>query len=154
MRCADPSVDVRGPGRPPAVRPAHAAIALGAVLLFTGCGAPDATVAHERSRLVRIKGERPGSARLEGVRPIRGFSVGRDCTFMHCLELVVEALGRDIGYDELMGISGMAFRLQVREIHFNSSLLSQVVSLARPNVYGDNEAILTGLALGYEPPGL
>ena len=117
MRCADPSADVRGPGRRPAIRPVlttPAGVALGAALLFTGCGAPDSTVSLERSRLVRIKGERPGSARLEGVRAIRGFSVGRDCTFMHCLELVVEALGRDIGYDELMGISGMAFRLQVR----------------------------------------
>ena len=51
---------------------------------------------------------------MAGVGPIRGFAKGRDNTFMHCLELILEAMGRNIGYDELMGISGQAFRIQFR----------------------------------------
>lgn len=58
--------------------------------------------------------ERPGAARVDGVGPIVGFAKGRDCTFMHCLELILDAVGRKIGYDELMGLSGMAFRTQFR----------------------------------------
>jgi len=67
----------------------------------------------DRSRLAVIR-EREGSARVKGIPPIRGFANGRECTFMHCLELVLEAIGRPVGYDDLMGISGMAFRLQFR----------------------------------------
>ncbi len=79
----------------------------------TGCPSPDLPPPVERSRL-SIVSEQPGSVRVEGVGPIRGFAKGRDCTFMHCLELILEATGRKIGYDELMGISGMAFRTQFR----------------------------------------
>lgn len=56
--------------------------------------------------------EGPGERRIEGIGPIRGFGKSRDTTFIHCLELILEAMGRRIGYDELMGISGMAFRTQ------------------------------------------
>ncbi|MEE8170756.1 MAG: hypothetical protein V3T70_09425, partial [Phycisphaerae bacterium] len=38
----------------------------------------------------------------------------RDNSFMHCLELVLQAVGRPIGYEELMGLSGAAFRVQFR----------------------------------------
>ncbi|HWL93475.1 MAG TPA: hypothetical protein VNT79_08055 [Phycisphaerae bacterium] len=67
----------------------------------------------ERGRLSKIS-EGPNSVRLDGLEPIRGFAAGRDCTFMHCLELVLKGLGRPVEYEELMGVSGMAFRTQVR----------------------------------------
>jgi hypothetical protein len=51
---------------------------------------------------------------MQGIGPIRGFARGRDNTFTHCLQLVLEATGRKIGYDELMGLSGLAFRMQFR----------------------------------------
>lgn len=86
------------------------------VLFIGGCPKPQTEMPpppKERSR-VSIVRERPGDVRVDGVGPIRGFANGRDCTFMHCLELVLDAVGRKIGYDELMGISGMAFRIQFR----------------------------------------
>lgn len=67
---------------------------------------------RERSRLSVV--QRPGEKRLEGIGPIRGFGKSRDSTFMHCLELILEAIGRRISYDQLMGISGTAFRAQFR----------------------------------------
>lgn len=84
-------------------------------LFLCGCPKQDSMppAPRERSRISIVR-ERPGEVRVEGVGPIRGFANGRDCTFMHCLELVLEAVGRKIGYDELMGISGMAFRTQFR----------------------------------------
>lgn len=88
-------------------------ITVSAAGLTAGCASPDAPTPVERSRL-SIVSEKPGSVRVEGVGPIRGFAKGRDCTFMHCLELILEATGRRIGYDELMGVSGMAFRTQFR----------------------------------------
>lgn len=88
-------------------------------VVTSGCGEPERPLFPERSRIVTIQGERRGAKRLEGIGPIRGFAKQRDCTFMHCLELVLEAVGRNIGYDELMGISGLAFRLQVRVDHWD-----------------------------------
>ena len=79
----------------------------------TGCEAPTVTPVRERSHLALIR-ERAGEARVTGLGPIRGFAAGRDCTFIHCLELVLDAADRPAGYDELMGLSGMAFRLQCR----------------------------------------
>lgn len=76
-----------------------------------GCAEPAPPVPRERSRLKKVH-EGRGTLRIEGIGPIRGFARGRDNTFMHCLELVLDAMGRKIGYDELMGLSGMAFRLQ------------------------------------------
>ncbi len=52
--------------------------------------------------------------RIEGIGAIRGFANGRDATFVHCLELVLEAMGTRVDYDELMGVSGLAFRTQFR----------------------------------------
>jgi len=83
-------------------------------LLATSCSTPEGVSPRERSRLSLIRDERPGHARIDGVGPIRGFARGRDNTFTHCLELVLEATGRPIGYDELMGLGGMAFRIQFR----------------------------------------
>lgn len=102
--------------RPRMLRPLRPWIAaLSAVSITSACGPPKETQEYqpprERSRIAVVR-ERPGSARLEGLGPIRGFAIGRDSTFMHCLELVLDALGRKIEYDELMGISGMAFRIQ------------------------------------------
>lgn len=87
-----------------------------ASLLLTGCGSPKVTTNEpepERARVLKIS-ESPNSARLDGLSPIRGFAQGRDCTFIHCLELVLEGLGRPVNYDDLMGYSGMAFRMQFR----------------------------------------
>lgn len=78
-----------------------------------GCEEPIQPSPRERARVAVIR-ERPGEARVEGLGPIRGFAQGRDCTFMHCLELVLEAGGQGVRYDELMGLSGAAFRLQFR----------------------------------------
>ncbi len=85
-----------------------------AAVLAAGCPPPDGTSPRERSRISVIRDERPGLVRIDGVGPIRGFAKGRDNTFTHCLELVLEASGRPIGYDELMGLGGMAFRAQFR----------------------------------------
>lgn len=85
------------------------------MLTFSGCEEPAllAPRVRERSRLSIVQ-ERAGERRIEGIGPIRGFGKSRDTTFIHCLELILEAMGRRIGYDELMGISGMAFRTQFR----------------------------------------
>lgn len=82
-------------------------------LLGVGCGPPAAPSVRERP-LISIVREAPGQARIEGVGTIRGFAQGRDHTFIHCLELVLAGAGRDVAYDELMGLSGLAFRLQFR----------------------------------------
>lgn len=86
-----------------------------ATLLFVGCSKPKPPPAspQERSRL-SIVSDRQGARRIDGIGPIRGFAQGRDNTFMHCLELILDAVGRKIDYDELMGLSGMAFRTQFR----------------------------------------
>lgn len=80
---------------------------------FAGCAGPAILPPQDRVRIAVI---RVGSheAMLDGIEPIRGFGVERDNTFMHCLELVLAALGRPIPYEDLMGLGGAAFRLQVR----------------------------------------
>lgn len=94
---------------------ARAILTLG-LFALTGCPEPapkEPPPPRERSRISIVR-EKPGDVRVDGVGPIQGFAKGRDCTFMHCLELVLEATGRKISYDELMGLSGMAFRTQFR----------------------------------------
>lgn len=91
-------------------------LALFVATIAPGCGGPKPQPNEpktERERISRIS-EQAGSVRLSGLGAIQGFARGRDCTFIHCLELVLEALGRPTGYDELMGFSGMAFRTQFR----------------------------------------
>lgn len=85
-------------------------------MLFTSaCPAPpSASAPRVRSRLSKVREERPGSVRIDGVGAIQGFAKGRDNTFMHCLELLLDAAGQPVSYDELMGISGIAFRAQFR----------------------------------------
>ena len=87
-------------------------VAAAVMLGSTGCAPPPGTLTSERSKVSVVRDERPGLVRIEGIGPIRGFAKGRDSTFMHCLELVLEATGRPLGYDELMGVSGLAFRIQ------------------------------------------
>jgi hypothetical protein len=89
------------------------ALGCGIALCIAGCPEPEGPSLRENSRIAVVR-ERPGSARVDGVGPIIGFAKGRDCTFMHCLELILESAGRKIGYDELMGMSGLAFRAQFR----------------------------------------
>lgn len=80
----------------------------------TGCAEPDdQPIGTERSRLSLVR-EDAESARVEGIGPLAGFANGKDCTFIHCLEVVLEACGRKISYDTLMAVSGMAFRTQFR----------------------------------------
>ncbi len=84
------------------------------VLLSTsGCAPPVSPQTRTRPRVAVIR-EKPGAARLSGIGSIRGYAKGRDNTFMHCLELILEAMGERVSYDELMGISGLAFRTQFR----------------------------------------
>jgi hypothetical protein len=110
-----------------------------------GCPPQDAMppAPRERSRISIVR-ERPGDVRVEGVGPIRGFANGRDCTFIHCLELVLESVGRKIAYDELMGISGMAFRLQFRTGNWDVGNPDPLV--------GENclPALFEGIGWGYE----
>lgn len=83
------------------------------LLGFSGCEAPEPdgrAPIVERSRLSKVR--QGGTLRIEGIGPIVGWAKGRDNTFIHCLELVLDAAGRKIGYDELMGLSGLAFRIQ------------------------------------------
>ncbi|MBX3395703.1 MAG: hypothetical protein KF841_10080 [Phycisphaerae bacterium] len=90
--------------------------ALFVLLRLAACASPSpkpVELLPERARITRIS-EQPGSVRLDGLSPLVGFAHGKDCTFIHCLEVVTEGLGRPFGYDELMGVSGMAFRLQFR----------------------------------------
>lgn len=87
--------------------------ALLALTTLSGCPAPPGAPVRERPR-TSIKRDQSGKVWIQGIGPIRGFARGRDNTFMHSLELVLDATGRKIGYDELMGISGLAFRLQFR----------------------------------------
>lgn len=91
-------------------------LAMLSTLFATSCGAPKPPPSQpqpERAKISKIS-EQPGSVRLDGLGPILGFARGRDCTFIHCLELVLEGLGRPMSYDDLMGASGMAFRTQFR----------------------------------------
>ncbi len=82
------------------------------------CGgpSPSGTSAPSQTDVPRLRLEREGAngARLAGLSPLVGFARGRDCSLMHCLEVALEGLGRPISYDDLMGMSGHAFRLQVR----------------------------------------
>lgn len=80
--------------------------------MLVGCAAPEQPAPREPNRLKLIR--QGDTAYLSGIDPIRGFANGRDSTFTHCLELVLKALGRPISYDELMGLSGLAFRTQFR----------------------------------------
>ncbi len=81
--------------------------------LAAGCAAPKTPSPREKSRLKLIRGP-GGTATVSGIGPLLGFAKGRDSTFTHCLERVLEAKGRKVGYDELMGLSGLAFRIQFR----------------------------------------
>ncbi len=81
-------------------------------LLQAGCAAPEKRPPRERTRLELIR--RGGTVSISGIGPLAGFAKDRDSTFTHCLERVLEAKGRKVGYDELMGLSGLAFRLQFR----------------------------------------
>lgn len=87
-----------------------AAIAL--VAAAAGCvtSAVPAPQSRVKITLARVGEE---EVRVSGFGPIAGWAEGRDNTFMHCFELLLDALGRPITYDELMGMSGAAFRIQV-----------------------------------------
>ncbi|MFO0973431.1 MAG: hypothetical protein U1A27_08350 [Phycisphaerae bacterium] len=88
------------------------ALALG-LMSAGGCGKPATQVVEvERSALVVIR--QPTQTRIEGLSALAGWGAGRDCTFMHCLEVTLNGLGRHVDYDELMGLSGLAFRTQFR----------------------------------------
>lgn len=88
---------------------------LGACLLMLiGCAPPEnAAPVRERARISIVR-EGPDAVRVDGVGPLAGFARGKDCTFVGCLEVVLDAAGRQITYDELMAVSGMAFRTQFR----------------------------------------
>lgn len=118
-------------------------VCIAASVLSAGCPSPKAPPPVERSRLSIVR-EQPGSIRVEGVGPVRGFAKNRDCTFMHCLELILEATGRKIGYDELMGVSGMGFRTQFRVDKWDVGNPDPLV--------GDNclETLFPAIGWGYE----
>jgi hypothetical protein len=52
---------------------------------------------------------------IDGVKPMEEWGGGRECTFVEALSTAMLAIGEDADYDYLMGVSGMAFRLQMRE---------------------------------------
>ncbi len=95
-----------------AARITLAALMSGAGLAGVGGCDPAAPAVRERSRIGIVK--TGDDVRLTGLTALCGWGEGRDNTFMHCLETVVNALGRELDYDELMGLSGMAFRTQFR----------------------------------------
>ncbi len=88
-----------------------ATLCVAPMIALGGCPAPEAQSVRERSRASLVRDD-SGEVRIDGVGSIAGFARGRDCTFIHCLELVLGALGRQMTYDELMAASGMAFRTQ------------------------------------------
>ncbi|RIK67030.1 MAG: hypothetical protein DCC65_07355 [Planctomycetota bacterium] len=87
------------------------ALCIAPLIVLGGCPAPEAQSVRERSRASLVRDD-SGEVRIDGVGSIVGFARGRDCTFIHCLELVLGALGRQLTYDELMAAGGMAFRMQ------------------------------------------
>lgn len=52
-----------------------------------------------------------GRTWIEGVERL-GWGKGMDCTYMGVLTALAHYLGDDVSYDYLMGVSGMAFRVQ------------------------------------------
>lgn len=119
----------------------HRLLIVALVPMIHGCGSPSQPSPPERSRTSVVR-EQSGAARVEGVGPIVGFAKGRDCTFLHCLELVLESVGRRLGYDELMGISGLAFRTQFRVDQWD-------VGNADPLV-GDSRLEVLSAAIGWK----
>lgn len=57
---------------------------------------------------------------IEGVEELAGWGK-EDCTFMGSLAVTLRAMGEKVSYDELMGMSGAAFRLQVASPEWNAS---------------------------------
>lgn len=94
----------------------HRVALCGLILIFgmTSCGGPEgAEPVRERARVSVVR-EGPDAVRVDGVAPLAGFAKGRDCTFIGCLEVLLESAGRRISYDDLMAVSGMSFRTQFR----------------------------------------
>jgi hypothetical protein len=84
--------------------------------MTSGCAAPKPVpqkTAVEKPTLALIR-EGGSSLRIDGLPPLKGFANGRDSTFVHCLEVLLDGWGRNISYDDLMGVSGLAFRFQIR----------------------------------------
>lgn len=83
-----------------------------ALTLIVGCPPPPPSfvVTKDRVRIGIVQTQ--GDVRISGLAPLRGWGEQRDSPFMHALEVVINGLGRDVDYDELMGLSGFAFRTQ------------------------------------------
>lgn len=57
---------------------------------------------------------------LEGVDQLR-WGQGQECTFMGALAAALRAMDEEVTYDELMGLSGAAFRLQFHQPNWDNS---------------------------------
>lgn len=52
---------------------------------------------------------------IEGVDELAGWGKGEENTFMGSLRVALSAVGENVSYDQLMGVSGAAFRLQIAQ---------------------------------------
>ena len=52
---------------------------------------------------------------IEGVEPLAGWGNGEENTFIGSLRVVLSAVGENVSYNQLMGVSGAAFRLQIAQ---------------------------------------
>lgn len=77
---------------------------------------------------------------LEGVEKLR-WGQGRECTFIGALTVAMRAIGEEVTYDYLMGVSGAAFRLQFHQPNWDNSS-ADVLS-------GFDHAVSALEALGY-----
>lgn len=113
MKSSSISFRSRGVDRRPwRGNPAAVLVATGLLVGYAAGCAPREEEIVERPKIGQVREKE--TVRLTGLAPLRGWGEHRDCSLMHCLEVTIEALGRAIDYDELMGLSGMAFRAQFR----------------------------------------
>jgi hypothetical protein len=112
------------------------------VAMWCACAPPPETTFRQRPTIGIVRSG--DDVRLTGLEPIRGWGEQRDNSFMHVAELVLNALGYDVNYDELMGLSGMAFRAQMRVGVWDAGV-------ADPLVGADCvEPLMAALGLEYE----
>jgi hypothetical protein len=81
------------------------------------------------------------SAAIPGVRPLE-LKIGNQCTFIGAMQSALEAMGEHVSYEELMGLSGAAFRLSFAQPRWDYSSVDGML--------GYNHGAAAMKALGYD----